>query len=218
MPRYTTMNKLSLLLPLIAVSSLALAGPAQKSHVQKTKTPVKVASGGLPSRGEDVGVIDTNLGRIVVRFFPGKAPGHVKNFEKLARKGFYNGTKFHRVIPGFMIQGGDPNSKDSDRTNDGMGGPGYQINAEFNDIHHGPGVLSMARSSDPNSAGSQFFIMVADNAGLDHQYTAFGKVVSGMDVVNKIVSLPRDPNDNPLPGNPAIVKSIKIMKWPVKGR
>lgn len=169
-----------------------------------------------PAKGEEVAVVETNLGTIVLKFFPGKAPGHVANFKKLAGKGFYNGTKFHRVIPGFMIQGGDPNSKSSDRMTYGTGGPGYSIKAEFNDIHHAQGILSMARSSDPNSAGSQFFIMTGDNAGLDHQYTAFGQVVGGMDVVNKIVNLPRDERDDPNPGHEAVMKKVTIKKWPLK--
>ncbi len=123
--------------------------------------------------------------------------GHVKNFTKLAQEGFYNGTTFHRVIPGFMIQGGDPNSKNPDRASHGMGGPGYQIKAEFNSKPHKRGVVSMARSNDPDSAGSQFFICVADANFLDWQYTAFGEVVSGMDVADKVVGMKRDGRDNP---------------------
>ena len=169
-----------------------------------------------PKNGEKVAVIETNYGRIVFKFLPSRAPKTVANFEKLAGKHFYDGTKFHRVIPGFMIQGGDPNSKGSDRSTYGMGGPGYNVGAEFNKTHHGPGVVSMARSQDPNSAGSQFFIMVADNGGLDGQYTAFGFVQSGMDIVDKIVNLPRDANDDPNPGNEATMKSVRIEKWPVK--
>jgi peptidyl-prolyl cis-trans isomerase B (cyclophilin B) len=138
------------------------------------------------------------LGEIVVKFFPDVAPGHVKNFTDLARKGFYNGTTFHRVIPGFMIQGGDPNSKNADRSSHGMGGPGYKIKAEFNSTPHKRGVLSMARSNDPDSAGSQFFICVSDANFLDWQYTAFGEVVSGLDVVDKVVNMKRDGRDNPL--------------------
>ncbi|MCP9469564.1 MAG: peptidylprolyl isomerase [Nitrospira sp.] len=140
----------------------------------------------------------TPMGEIVLRFFPEVAPGHVNNFLKLAREGFYNGTTFHRVIPGFMIQGGDPNSKKSDRSLHGMGGPGYTIKAEFNSKPHRRGILSMARSNDPDSAGSQFFICVADSNFLDWQYTVFGEVVSGMDVVDKVVSMKRDGRDNPL--------------------
>lgn len=170
----------------------------------------------MPKNGEEVAVLDTNLGKIIVMFFPDKAPKTVENFKKLVKKGFYDGTKFHRVIPGFMIQGGDPNSKNADRSDDGSGGPGYSVDAEFNDVHHGPGILSMARSSDPNSAGSQFFIVVADANHLDGQYTAFGRAVEGMDIVDKIVNLKRDERDNPLPENPAIIKSAKLTTWPVK--
>lgn len=169
-----------------------------------------------PKDGDEVGVIETNLGNIVVRFFPEKAPGHVKNFKDLARKKFYDGTLFHRVIPDFMIQGGDPNSRLEDRSLHGSGGPGYTIKGEFTDIKHVRGILSMARTPDPDSAGSQFFIMVADKPHLDGQYSAFGAVVKGMDVVDKIVALPRDESDNPLPENPAIIKSIRIETWPLK--
>ncbi len=144
-------------------------------------------------------IIDTKLGEIELEFLPDKAPGHVKNFLDLARKGFYNGTTFHRVIPGFMIQGGDPNTKDvkAPRDRHGTGGPGYTIKAEFNDTAHKRGVLSMARAQSPDSAGCQFFICVADSAFLDRQYTAFGRVVRGMEVADKIVNAPRDSRDNP---------------------
>ncbi|WP_447863360.1 peptidylprolyl isomerase [Nitrospira calida] len=138
------------------------------------------------------------LGEIVLRFFPDVAPNHVSNFVKLAKQGFYNGTTFHRVIPGFMIQGGDPNSKNPDRSTHGMGGPGYRIKAEFNSRPHKRGTLSMARANDPDSAGSQFFICVADANFLDWQYTVFGEVVSGMEVVDKVVNMKRDGRDNPL--------------------
>ena len=145
----------------------------------------------------EVAVIETTMGNIEVAFFPDKAPGHVKNFKDLAGKGFYNGTAFHRVIPGFMIQGGDPNSKSSDKSSHGTGGPGYSIDAEFNDIPHDRGILSMARSQDPDSAGSQFYIVVKDSHFLDGQYTVFGEVTNGMDVADKIVNSSRDGNDNP---------------------
>ncbi|MDE3035079.1 MAG: peptidylprolyl isomerase [Nitrospirota bacterium] len=138
------------------------------------------------------------LGEIVLKFYPDVAPGHVKNFIKLAQEKFYDGTTFHRVIPGFMIQGGDPNSKKPDRSMHGMGGPGHRVKAEFNSTPHRRGVLSMARANDPDSAGSQFFICVADANFLDWQYTAFGEVVSGMDVADKIVAVKRDGRDNPL--------------------
>ncbi|PIY19005.1 peptidylprolyl isomerase, partial [Candidatus Desantisbacteria bacterium CG_4_10_14_3_um_filter_40_18] len=125
---------------------------------------------------EEIAVIDTKFGKIQIRFFEEDATNHVQNFKKLARQGFYNNTTFHRVIPGFMIQGGDPNTKDDDRSNDGLGGPGYTINAEFNSRSHQRGIVSMARSNDPNSAGSQFFICVAPATFLDKQYTVFGEV------------------------------------------
>ncbi|MEC4673573.1 MAG: peptidylprolyl isomerase [Nitrospirota bacterium] len=137
-------------------------------------------------------------GDIVLKFFPDVAPKHVENFCKLAQENFYNGTTFHRVIPGFMVQGGDPNSKNSDRSTHGSGGPGHRIQAEFNKTTHSRGVVSMARAQDPNSAGSQFFICVADAKFLDGQYTAFGEVVTGMEVVDRVVSAKRDDNDNPL--------------------
>jgi peptidyl-prolyl cis-trans isomerase B (cyclophilin B) len=144
-------------------------------------------------------IIETRFGEIELEFISDKAPGHVKNFMDLAKKGFYDGTTFHRVIPGFMIQGGDPNTKDPNlpRQRHGTGGPGYNIKAEFNDTAHKRGVLSMARSSDPDSAGSQFFICVADSPFLDRQYTAFGRVIRGMEAADKIVSAPRDRADNP---------------------
>jgi peptidyl-prolyl cis-trans isomerase B (cyclophilin B) len=144
-------------------------------------------------------VIETRFGEIEIEFLPDKAPGHVKNFLDLARKGFYDGTTFHRVIPGFMIQGGCPNTKDASKGKQGhgSGGPGYTIKAEFNDTAHRRGVVSMARASDPNSAGSQFFICVADSGFLDRQYSAFGRVVRGMEVADKVVAVPRDRGDNP---------------------
>jgi peptidyl-prolyl cis-trans isomerase B (cyclophilin B) len=144
-------------------------------------------------------VIETKFGSIEVELLPDKAPGHVKNFQDLARKGFYDHSTFHRVIPGFMIQGGDPNTRDpkGPRGNHGTGGPGYTIKAEFNDVSHKRGVLSMARAADPDSAGCQFFICVKYSTFLDKQYTAFGRVVSGMEVADKIVGEPRDGKDNP---------------------
>ncbi len=143
-------------------------------------------------------VIETKFGEIEVKFFPDVAPGHVDNFIKLASEGFYDGTLFHRVIPGFMIQGGDPNTKDENKSKYGQGGPGYKIKAEFNDLPHKRGVLSMARSRDPDSAGSQFFIVVKDSNFLDGQYTVFGEVVRGMEVADKIVAQKRDSRDLPL--------------------
>lgn len=145
-----------------------------------------------------VNVKNEPLGEIVLKFYPDVAPNHVKNFIKLAKEKFYDGTTFHRVIPGFMIQGGDPNSKSSDRSTHGMGGPGHRVKAEFNSKPHKRGILSMARANDPDSAGSQFFICVADSHFLDWKYTAFGEVVSGMEVADKIVNMKRDSRDNPL--------------------
>lgn len=181
----------------------------------------------MPKNGEQVAVMDTEVGRIVLKFFPDKAPRHVKNFITLANKKFYDGTKFHRTMPGFMIQGGDPNTKTSDRSTWGAGGPGYQIKGEMNDRHHTRGILSMARSQDPDSAGSQFFITVADvSSQLDpvkdssgnpvpgrEGYTVFGQVVQGMDVVDKIVN---GPADGELAVNPIAIKKLRIEKWPIK--
>jgi len=143
-------------------------------------------------------IIKTKQGEIEIKLFPDKAPKHVENFLKLAKSGFYNGTIFHRVIPGFMIQGGDPNTKDLNKKElYGMGGPGHSVKAEFNDVPHKRGIVSMARSNDPDSAGSQFFIVVEDSPFLDGKYTAFGQVVKGMGVADKIVNQPRDARDNP---------------------
>ena len=142
--------------------------------------------------------IETNFGNIKFKLLPDLAPETVRNFVKLAKSGFYNGTLFHRVIPKFMIQGGDPNTKESDKSKWGLGGPGYNIKAEFNSRSHLRGIVSMARSSDPDSAGSQFFIVTSDSTFLDREYTVFGQVVDGMEVADKIVNLSRDGNDCPL--------------------
>lgn len=147
---------------------------------------------------ENKAIIETKLGSIELKFFPDVAPKHVENFIKLAKEGFYDGTIFHRVIPDFMVQGGDPLTKDENRSAHGTGGPGYTIKSEFSDKPHKRGTLSMARSSHPDSGGSQFFICVKDSSWLDHQYTVFGEAVSGMDVVDKIVSQPKDGRDNPI--------------------
>ena len=144
-------------------------------------------------------IIKTKFGEMELVFFPELAPKHVESFLNLARKGFYDGTIFHRVIPGFMIQGGDPNTKDpSNRQSYGNGGPGYTLPAEFNRIPHERGIVSAARATDPNSAGSQFFIVVDKAPHLDGKYTVFGEVARGMDVADKIVQQPRDRRDNPL--------------------
>jgi len=152
----------------------------------------------IKKMSETTAIIETKFGNMGVRFFPDVAPNHVNNFVELAKKGFYDGTIFHRVIPNFMIQGGDPNSKDPDRSKHGMGGPSYTLKAEFNNKPHKRGTLSMARSGHPDSAGSQFFICVADASYLNQKYTVFGEVVSGMEAADKIVSQAKDAKDNPL--------------------
>ena len=143
--------------------------------------------------------IETNHGNISFNLLPDLAPETVRNFVTLTKDGFYDGTLFHRVIPGFMIQGGDPNTKDPNMKGQwGMGGPGHTVKAEFSSRSHLRGIVSMARSTDPNSAGSQFFIVTKDSTFLDREYTVFGEVTEGMDVTDKIVSLDRDQNDCPL--------------------
>ena len=141
--------------------------------------------------------VETKFGKIVFKLLPDLAPETVRSFEKLSKSGFYDGTLFHRVIPGFMIQGGDPNTKSPDKSKWGNGGPGYMLKAEFNSKSHLRGVVSMARAMDPDSAGSQFFIVTTDSTFLDRQYTAFGEVIEGIEVADKIVNLPRDGNDCP---------------------
>ena len=164
------------------------------------------------SKDQKVAVISTKFGDMVVEFFPDVAPKHVENFQILAEEGYYNGTTFHRVIPGFMAQGGDPNSKDLDRMNDGTGGragkffgigrendpESWTVPAEFNDTPHQRGTLSMARSQNIDSGSSQFFICHDNAPFLDGQYTVFGQLISGIEVVDQIVNSERDPRDNPI--------------------
>ena len=158
----------------------------------------------------EVAVITTTEGTMVIEFWPDVAPNTVANFKKLAGKGFYDGTAFHRVIKGFMIQGGDPLTKDPNAEDRwGTGDPGYKIKAEFNDRSHVRGVISMARSNDPDSAGSQFFICHGDPTFLDHQYTAFGKLIKGDDVLEKIATTSTHPQDRP--DKRIGVTSIKIV-------
>tara|TARA_B100001765_G_scaffold181798_1_gene125473 strand:- start:1294 stop:1893 length:600 start_codon:yes stop_codon:yes gene_type:complete len=164
------------------------------------------------AKEENVAVISTKFGDMVVEFYPDVAPMHVESFTVLANEGYFDGTTFHRVIPGFVIQGGDPNSKNEDRSTHGTGGRAgkffgigdendsntWLIPQEFNEISHVKGILSMARTNDPNSASSQFFIC-HDNANLlDNNYTVFGKVIDGLDVIDSVVNVDRDQNDNPL--------------------
>ena len=143
-------------------------------------------------------LIETNFGNIKIKLLPEIAPETVRNFITLTKSSFYDGTLFHRVIPKFMIQGGDPNTKESDKSVWGQGGPGYNLKAEFNSRSHLRGIVSMARSTDPGSAGSQFFVVTSDSTFLDRQYTVFAEVVEGLEIADKIVNLPRDGNDCPL--------------------
>jgi len=160
----------------------------------------------------EVAVIKTSEGEMVLEFWPEVAPGHVANFKKLAKSGFYDGQAFHRIIKGFMIQAGDPNTKDPNKASQyGAGGPGYQIKAEFNDRKHIRGVLSMARSSDPNSGGSQFFICLAPAPSLDTQYTAFGKLIKGDDVLGKLGDTPVAGPQRSSPVKRASIESVKIV-------
>lgn len=178
----------------LAVTVVALIGSWDTRLTAADKAPVVQA----PTDKGPKAVIKTKFGEIEIKLFPDKAPKHVENFIKLAKSGFYNGTIFHRVIPGFMIQGGDPNTKDPNKKElYGMGGPGHSVKAEFNDIPHKRGIVSMARSNDPDSAGSQFFIVVEDSPFLDGKYTVFGQVVKGMGIADKIVMQSRDARDNP---------------------
>jgi peptidyl-prolyl cis-trans isomerase B (cyclophilin B) len=169
----------------LLVCSLGLANVrGQDAKKPEEKKP-------MDTNQKEVAVLKTTDGEMVVEFWPEVAPKTVENFKKLAREGFYDRTAFHRIMRGFMIQGGDPNTKDPSKENSyGTGGPGYKVQPEFNDRPHLRGVLSMARSADPNSAGSQFFICLGTASSLDHQYTAFGKVIKGLDVLDKIGATP----------------------------
>ena len=155
-----------------------------------------------------VAELHTTAGEIDIRFFPDVAPNHVRNFIDLAEKGFYNGTKFHRIIPGFMIQGGDPNTISGDPNSWGTGGAEKNVKAEFNTISHKRGIVSMARAQHPDSASSQFFVVVSDSPFLDRQYTVFGQVTKGMDVADKIVSAKRGANDRP--DSPTTITKVVI--------
>jgi peptidyl-prolyl cis-trans isomerase B (cyclophilin B) len=167
------------------------------------------------STSNEVAVIKTNEGEMVLQFWTDAAPNTIENFKKLARQGFYDGTTFHRIVKGFMIQGGDPNSKDPAKESTyGQGGPGYKINAEFNNHSHDRGVISMARSSDPDSAGSQFFICLAPVPRLDGQYTTFGKLIKGSDVLEKIGDTPVTNNgmgEMSKPTKRIVIESVKIV-------
>ena len=191
------------ILMLFLVGAAAFAADEKKEE----KSPMNSSN--------EVAVIKTSEGDMVVQFWTDAAPKTIENFEKLARQGFYDGTIFHRIVKEFMIQGGDPNSKDPAKENSyGQGGPGYNIKAEFNDHSHDRGVISMARSSDPDSAGSQFFICLAPVHRLDHQYTTFGKLIKGQDVLEKIGDIPVTRNSTGEPSKPSkrvVIESIKIV-------
>ncbi len=168
----------------------------------------------MDTNQKEVAVLKTSAGEMTVEFWPEVAPKTVENFKKLAREGFYDGTAFHRIIKGFMIQGGDPNTKDlANESMYGSGGPGYKIPAEFNERPHVRGVLSMARSADPNSGGSQFFICLGTASSLDRQYTAFGKLIKGLDVLDKIGSTPvarSNSGETSKPTTRVALESVKI--------
>ena len=167
------------------------------------------------STSNEVAVIKTNEGEMVVQFWTDAAPNTIENFKKLARQGLYDGTIFHRIVKGFMIQGGDPNSKDPAKEDSyGQGGPGYKVKAEFNNHSHDRGVISMARGPDPDSAGSQFFICLAPVRRLDGQYTTFGKLIKGDDVLDKIGNTPVERNaqgEMSKPTKRVIIESVKIV-------
>jgi len=166
-----------------------------------------------PISENDIIIFETSIGTFKGLFFNDKAPNHCLNFKKLANSGFYDGTKFHRVIPNFMIQGGDILSRDGKKSNDGTGSPGWTIDAEFNDIKHERGVLSMARSANPNSAGSQFFICVSNQSHLDGQYTAFGKITEKIGIIDHIVNTPTDKKYAINLGSKSIPNGEKTDDW-----
>ena len=198
-----------------------LATPSAESvHSSSSALPVAKTSKAdvakpIDKDQNEVAVLKTSDGEMVAEFSPDVAPKTVENFKKLARQGFYDGTAFHRIIKGFMIQGGDPNTKDlANEARYGTGGPGYSIPAEFNEKKHVRGVLSMARSSDPNSAGSQFFICLGTASSLDRQYTVFGHLIKGLDVLDKIGNTPvtrGNGGENSKPTTRVTLESVKIV-------
>ncbi len=190
--------------------SLRLGTGCNAADDKKAETKVETKKEGKTVATNEVAVIKTTAGDMVIEFWPDVAPKTVENFKKLAKDGFYDGTAFHRVIKGFMIQGGDPLTKDASKEGAwGTGDPGYKIKAEFNDRSHTRGVISMARSQSPDSAGSQFFICHGNPSFLDRQYTAFGKLIKGDDVLEKIATTPTHPPDRP--NTRQGVESIKIV-------
>jgi peptidyl-prolyl cis-trans isomerase B (cyclophilin B) len=200
--------------PLIPFLAIVIAATAALRAADPTPEPAATPEP-KPAAANEVAVIKTSAGTMVAEFWPEVAPKTVENFIKLSKEGFYNGTAFHRIIPGFMIQGGDPLTKDPTKEEMfGTGGPGYQIKAEFNDRKHVRGVLSMARSRDPDSAGSQFFLMLGDAPHLDNQYTGFGTLIKGDDVLKKISETPTTTSANGEPSKPTErveIQSIEIV-------
>ena len=197
-------------LALLIGSAVASAADTNAPATPKAETKKEETKPADKTPAKEVAVIKTSEGEMVLEFYPDVAPKHVENFKTLAKKGFYDGQCFHRVIPGFMIQGGDPNTKDESKKEVwGQGGPGYTINAEFNNKPHLRGTLSMARTPDPNSAGSQFFICHGSPRQLDGQYTVFGKLIKGEDVLDKIATTPTEGPDRPV--KRMGIESIKIV-------
>lgn len=201
---------------LLSLCVLSLALRVVSAQTPEAAKPEVKPAAAPPAAGAEVAVIETSDGQMVLEFWSDVAPNTVENFKTLAKKGFYDGTAFHRIIKGFMIQGGDPNTKDpAKEAIYGTGDPGYKIKAEFNDKKHVLGVISMARSRDPNSAGSQFFICDGAAPNLDHQYTGFGKLIRGLEVLEQIAATPvvRNPASGE-PSKPTVrveVKSVKIV-------
>jgi cyclophilin family peptidyl-prolyl cis-trans isomerase len=194
------------------VSEMEIPKPLTASEIDTLLAKVKAAPL-VDIEADEVGVIETGLGRIVIEFYPDVAPEHCRAFKRLASTGFYNGTTFHRVVPDFVIQGGDILSRDADPGNDGTGQPGYTLLAEFSPLKHERGILSMARrSGDNNSAGSQFFICLASIPHLDGGYTIFGRVIEGMEVVDQIVAISGTDQQKQNPDNPVVMKKVKVIK------
>ena len=183
------------------LTGTALAQEKKEAAADAKKAPTATTT-------NEVAVLKTSAGEIVVEFWPDVAPKHVENFKKLAKQGFYDGTAFHRIIKGFMIQGGDPNTKAGDPNSWGTGGAEGNVKAEFNTVPHRRGIVSMARAQHPDSASSQFFIVTSDSFFLDRQYSVFGQVTKGMEVADKIVNAPKGPNDRP--NDPVTITNITI--------
>ena len=197
------MNK-QLFLPFV-ILIIIIAGAIYYFSLNK---PMEQSSTSQQASGQEV-TLKTSKGDIVIELYPDKAPATVENFLKLANSGFYNGVKFHRIIPNFMIQVGDPNTKGDDVASYGTGGPGYTIDDEFeNGLSNTRGMVAMANTGQPHSGGSQFFVNVVDNTSLDGGYSVFGKVVSGMNVADAIVNVPRNASD--LPNDPIVIESVEV--------